>query len=72
MWQRRGIVRVRGLDAHRDHNDRSEIMGEFHRGERVTILDTWTDGEHTWAQLGSERWVNIEQDGEPAIELLDD
>jgi len=71
-WQKRGIVRVRGLDAHRDHSDWSEIMGKFSKGERVIILDTWTDGESTWIQLGPERWVNIKQDGEVAIELFDD
>jgi predicted RNA-binding Zn-ribbon protein involved in translation (DUF1610 family) len=72
VWQKRGIVRVRGLEAHRDHSDWSEIMGEFSKGDRVTILDTWADGERTWVQLGPERWVNIEQGGEVAIELLDD
>lgn len=71
-WQRRGIVRVRGVKAHREHSDWSEVMGGFSKGDRVTILDTWTDGESTWVQLGPERWVNTEQDGEAAIEMLDD
>jgi hypothetical protein len=70
--QRRAVVRVRGLKARRDHSNWSEIMGAFNKGERITILGTWSDGENTWVQLGPERWVNIEQDGETVIELLDD
>ena len=70
--QRQAIVLVRGLQARLDHSDWAEIVGGFSKGEKITILDTWTDGEHTWAQLGPERWINIEQDAEPVIELLDD
>jgi hypothetical protein len=72
LWQRRGIVRVRGLEAHQNHSNWSEVMAKLSRGDRVTILDTWTDGESTWVQLGPERWVNVEQDGEASIELISD
>ena len=68
---RQAVIRTRGVEARRDHNYWSEIMGGFSQGETVTIVDTWTDGEHTWVQLGPERWVNIEQDGEPVFDLLD-
>jgi predicted nucleic-acid-binding Zn-ribbon protein len=70
--QKRGIVRVRGLEAHMDYNTWSEVMGRFNKGETVPVLDAWTDGESTWLQLGPERWVNLDQNGEAAIELLDD
>jgi hypothetical protein len=71
MQQRDAIVRVRGVEARIDHSNWSEIMGTFSKGEKITIVDTWTDGEHTWVKLGPERWINIEQDGEPVIELID-
>jgi hypothetical protein len=69
---RQAIVQVRGVEAHRDHNNWSEVMGAFSRGEKITIVDTWSDGENTWVKLGPERWVNLEQDGEASIELISD
>ncbi len=69
---RHGLVRVRGLQVRRDHSTRAETMAGLRNGERVTILGTWTDGEDTWAQLGPERWVAIEHNGEALIELIDD
>jgi hypothetical protein len=69
--RRQAVVRVRGVEARRDHSIWSEVMGSFSQGERITILDTWSDGEDTWVQLGPERWVNIEQDGESVIELIE-
>ena len=71
MQQREAIVRVRGVDARRDHSSWSEVMGSFHKGEKITIVDTWSDGENTWVKLGPERWINIEQDGEPVLDLID-
>jgi hypothetical protein len=69
---RQAIVGVRGVDAHRDHNNWSEIMGAFSRGEKITIVDTWSIGENTWVKLGPERWVSLVQDGEASIELIPD
>ena len=69
--QRPAVVRTRGVEARRDHSNWSEIMGAFSQGEKITIVDMWTDGENTWVKLGPERWVNVEQDGEPVIELID-
>jgi hypothetical protein len=70
--QRHGVVRVRSLHVRRDHSRRAETMDGLKRGEQVTILNTWTDGENTWAQLGPERWAAIEYNGEALIDLLDD
>lgn len=70
--QYHGVVLERGLDVRRDHNELAEIMGPIRKGEKLTILDTWTDGEDIWAQLGPERWVAIEQNGEALIELTDE
>ena len=71
MQQRNAIVRVRGVEARRDHSTWSEIMGSFNKGEKITIVDIWSDGETTWVKLGPERWINIEQDGEPVLDLID-
>jgi hypothetical protein len=70
--QRRGVVRVRSLHVRRDHSTRAETMDGLHKGDQVTILNIWTDGENTWAQLGPERWAAIEHNGEALIDLMDD
>lgn len=71
IMQRQAIVRVRGVEARRDHSNWSEVMGAFSKGERITIVDMWSDGENTWVKLGPERWVNLEQDGESVLELTE-
>lgn len=70
--QRQGVVRVRSLHVRKDHSTRAETMAGLRKGEKVTILNTWTDGENTWAQLGPDRWAAIEHNGEALIDLLDD
>lgn len=69
--QVQAVVSQRGVRLLRDHNWTSETMDILRKGETIAILDTWTDGEHTWVQLGPERWALIEQDdGQPVFELL--
>lgn len=70
--QRHGVVVLRALPARREPGIWAEIMGGVGKDEQVTILDMRTDGENIWAQLGPERWVPVEQDGETLIELTDD
>lgn len=67
-----GVVMVRSLNVRRDHSMRAETMAGLRKGERVKILDTWTNGDDIWAQLGPERWVAILYDGDGFIELLDE
>ena len=64
------IVLERGLPLLREPNPMAETMAKLRKGEKITILNTWTDGEDTWVQLGPERWATIEQDGVVVIELL--
>jgi hypothetical protein len=71
MKQYDAIVRGRGAEARIDHSIWSEIAGAFSKGEKLSIVDTWSDGENTWVQLGPERWINLEQDGEPVLDLID-
>jgi hypothetical protein len=66
------VVLERGLPLLRDHVWTAETMDTLSKGERITIVDSWTDGEHTWVQLGPERWALIEEDGNTRIELLDE
>jgi hypothetical protein len=68
---RHGVVVLRTLPARREPNIWAEIMGEVGKNEQVTILEMRTDGENTWAQIGPERWVPVEQDGETLIQLTD-
>ena len=66
------VVLERGLPLRREPNPMAEIMDKLRKGGRISILNTWTDGEDTWVQLGPERWTTIEHDGEVAIELLNE
>lgn len=66
------VVLERGVHLLRDHRWNSETMDKLSKGQDVTILNFWTDGEQqTWVQLGPERWALTEQDGEPLFELTD-
>jgi hypothetical protein len=64
------IVLASGLPLRREHHRKAEIMGTLQEDEHVIILDTWSNGDDTWIQLGPERWAPIEQDGKALIELL--
>ena len=66
------IVLERGLPLRREHHRDAEIMGALNKDEHVIILDTWSNGDELWIQLGPERWCPIEQNGEALIQLLDD
>jgi hypothetical protein len=66
------IVLDKGLRLLRDHNPTSVEMGRIHKGEHVIILNTWTNGDEVWVQLGPERWALVEENGEPLIRLLND
>lgn len=70
--QRQGVVIVRSLHVRKDHSTKAETVAGLVRGDKVTILNTWTDGENTWAQLGPDRWAAIEHNGEALIELTDE
>jgi hypothetical protein len=67
--QYHAVVLERGLHLLRDHNPTAEIMGKLRKGEEVTIVDTWVNGDEVWVQIGPERWTTVEQDGEALIEL---
>ena len=69
--QREGVVIVRSLHVRKDHSTRAETMAGLVRGDKVTVLNTWTDGENTWAQLGPDRWAAIVYKGEALIDLTD-
>ena len=58
------MVLERGLPLLREPNPMAETMDKLRQGQRISILNTWTDGEDTWVQLGPERWTTIERDGE--------
>jgi hypothetical protein len=62
-----GLVRCLNDNAHQDLGS----VAPASKGQKITIVDTWTDGVNTWVQLGPERWINIEQDGKPVLDLID-
>jgi len=67
--QRTGVVIVRSLHVRKDHSTKAETMAGLVRGDKVTVLNTWSDGKNTWAQLGPDRWAAIIYNDEPLIEL---
>jgi hypothetical protein len=67
--QRTGTVIVRSLHVRKDHSTKAETMAGLVRGDKVTVLSTWTDGKDTWAQLGPDRWAAIIYNEEPLIEF---
>ena len=69
--ERHGVVITRSLHVRKDHSTKSETMAGLRKGDKVTIVGTWTDGENTWAQLGPDRWAAIIYNDEPLIEVTD-
>jgi hypothetical protein len=45
-------------------------MDKLSKGDRVAVVDTWTDGEDVWVQVGPERWAAIFHDDKASIELI--
>ena len=70
--QYQGVVLVRDLRVRRDHHLNAETVANLKKGEHFTILDTWINGEDIWAQLGPERWVEVEDKGEALINLAEE
>jgi hypothetical protein len=66
---REGVVLVASLHVRKDHSTTSETMAGLSKGDKVTIISTWTDGKNTWAQLGPDRWAAIEHNGKTMIEV---
>jgi len=69
--ERHGVVITRSLRVRKDHTTSSEVVAGLRKGDKVTIIGTWTDGENTWAQLGPDRWSAIIYNDEPLIEVTD-
>lgn len=69
--EQNAIVLKSRLPLRREHHRNAEIMGQLREDEHVIILDTWSNGDDVWIQLGPERWSPVEQDGQALIELLD-
>jgi hypothetical protein len=69
--ERHGTVIVRSLHVRKDHSTSSETMAGLVKGEKVTVMSTWADGDNVWAQLGADRWAAIVYNGEALIELSD-
>jgi hypothetical protein len=69
--ERHGTVIVRSLHVRKDHSTKAETMAGLRKGDKVTIIATWTDGENTWGQLGPDQWSAIIYKGEPLIEVTD-
>ena len=67
--RREGVVITRSLHVRKDHSTKSETMEGLRKGDKVTVLATWSDGKNTWAQLGPERWAAIIYNDEPLIEV---
>jgi uncharacterized protein YgiM (DUF1202 family) len=67
--RREGVVIARSLHVRKDHSTKSETMAGLRKGDKVTVIGTWSDGKNTWAKLGEERWAAIIYNDEPLIEF---
>ncbi|MEW6403431.1 MAG: hypothetical protein AB1649_16670 [Chloroflexota bacterium] len=65
-----GIVKARSLLVRRDHSMNAETVSTLRNGERVNVLETWTDGRDTWARIGNGQWVAMTYNGQTYIELI--
>jgi membrane protein involved in colicin uptake len=66
---KKGVVNVRSLHIRKDHSTTSAEVGGLTHGKEVTILETWSDGKNTWANLGPDQWAAIVYNGETLIKL---
>ena len=66
---KKGVVAVRSLRIRADHNTTSEVVAGLVDGDEVTILDTWSDGQDTWAKL-DKGWAAMVYNGETYIKLV--
>lgn len=65
----KGVVQVPSLHIRKDHDIGAADVAGLHYGDEVTILETWSDGENSWARLGPDQWVAIRYNDETYIEL---
>jgi hypothetical protein len=64
-----GTVVVDSLRIRKDHNTSAEVVAGLAYGNKVKVLDTWTDGKNTWAKIGPDQWAAIEHNGKKMIEV---
>jgi uncharacterized protein YgiM (DUF1202 family) len=67
--KRTAVVTVYSLHVRKDHSTRSETMAGLSKGEKVEVLNTWTDGKNTWAQIGPDRWIAMIYNGDTLAEF---
>jgi len=67
--QKKGTVTARSLRIRKDHNTDSEVVAGLVKDNKVTILETWTDGKNTRAKLGPDQWAAMVYAGETNIKL---
>ena len=66
----KGVVQVQSLHIRKDHSTSAAEVGDLHRGDEVTILETWSDGKNAWARLGPDQWAAIQYDDETYIKFI--
>jgi hypothetical protein len=54
---RTGTVNVQSLRIRKDHTTESVMVGGLVYGDKVNIIETWTDGKDTWAHIGPDQWA---------------
>jgi hypothetical protein len=67
--QRDGAVKARSLHVRKDHNTSAETVAGLKSGDKITILETWTENKNTWARIGDGQWAAIVYNDETLIEF---
>lgn len=70
IFRQPAVVKVRSLHVRRDHSMNSDTVTALRSGERVSVLETWTDGRDTWARIGNGQWAVMIFNGQTYIELI--
>ena len=66
---KQGTVMVRSLRVRKGHSKADPVVAGLVKGQKVTVLATWTDGKDTWAQLGPDQWSAVVYNGQAMIDL---
>ncbi len=70
IFRQPAVVRARSLHVRSDHSMNADTVSTLRSGDKITVLETWSDGRDTWARIGYGQWAAITYNGQKYIELI--
>lgn len=64
-----GVVVVNSLRVRKEHHTTSEVVAGLVNGDKVTVYETWIDGQNTWVRVGTDQWAAMVFEGATYIKL---